>query len=261
MAGDWMKVEVALPDKPEVWAIAEELNLEPDAVVGKLIRVWRWFDTHTTDGNASSITKKLLDRDVGVTGFTDSMQKVGWLHHSDGLISMTSFDKHNSKSAKIRALGYKRVEKHRNAPSVTKALPEKRREENIYKTKNTTSTATRFDEWWCLYPKKIEKKKAREIWKRRKLDSLADKIIKDTKTRPTACAKWSAGYIPNPTTYLNGDRWEDEYQTPEKTQSGSALPKNDSECIRFLSTRGIQPRPGEQMDDFRRRAEVWIHGY
>ena len=140
------------------------------------------------------------------------------------------------------------------------AMVETETEAYKQETEKTTSTATRFDEWWGLYPKKIEKKKAREIWKRRKLDSLADKIIKDTKTRPTACAKWSAGYIPNPTTYLNGDRWEDEYQTPEKTQSGSALPKNDSECIRFLSTRGIQPRPGEQMDDFRRRAEVLIHG-
>ena len=39
MAGDWLKVEVATPDKPEIWLIAEELQIDPDAVVGKLLRV------------------------------------------------------------------------------------------------------------------------------------------------------------------------------------------------------------------------------
>ena len=33
MAGDWMKVEVALPDKPEVWAMSQTLDIDPDAVV------------------------------------------------------------------------------------------------------------------------------------------------------------------------------------------------------------------------------------
>jgi hypothetical protein len=82
---------------------------------------------------------------------------------------------------------------------------------------NNTSTAARFDEWWAEYPKKVEKKKARAIWKRRKLDKIADVIIADTKERPTACAKWREGYIPNPTTYLNGDRWQDEHQTADRS--------------------------------------------
>lgn len=131
MAGDWMKVEVALPDKPEVWQIAEALNLDPDAVVGKLIRIWRWFDQQSRDGNAPSVTKKLLDRDVGVTGFMDAMEKAGWLECSGDSISVPNFDIHNSKSAKNRALTQKRVKRHRNDDSVTSALPEKRREENI----------------------------------------------------------------------------------------------------------------------------------
>jgi len=132
MAGDWMKVECALPDKPEVWQIAEALNMDPDAVVGKLIRVWRWFDQQTHDGNAPSVTKKLLDREVGVTGFTEAMQNAGWLVCTNTHISVPGFDIHTSKSAKNRALTNNRVKRKRNAPNVTKALPEKRREENIY---------------------------------------------------------------------------------------------------------------------------------
>jgi hypothetical protein len=130
MAGDWMKIELELPDKPEVHAIANTLNLDPDAVVGKLIRVWQWFDKHTTDGNAYGVTYSLLDRITNVTGFGEAMMFAGWLEQNDKNLTMPKFDRHNSKSAKTRALTGKRVEKSRNAPSVTKALPEKRREEN-----------------------------------------------------------------------------------------------------------------------------------
>ena len=79
MAGDWLKVEVALPDKPEVWQIAGIIGLDPDAVVGKLIKVWRWFDAHTENGNAPGVTFALVDSKAGVTGFAEAMSLCGWL--------------------------------------------------------------------------------------------------------------------------------------------------------------------------------------
>ena len=129
MAGDWMKIELELPDKPEVHSIAGILNLDPDCVVGKLIRVWQWFDKHTTDGNAYGVTYSLLDRITNVTGFSEAMSFVGWLEQKDKYLVMPKFDRHTSESAKTRALTNKRVAKLRNAANVTKTLPEKRREE------------------------------------------------------------------------------------------------------------------------------------
>jgi hypothetical protein len=77
MAGDWIKFETCTHDKSEVWAIAATLGIDADAVVGKLLRVWAWFDEHTSEGNAdtvtSSVTKTLLDRLVGVNGFCNAM--------------------------------------------------------------------------------------------------------------------------------------------------------------------------------------------
>jgi len=73
MAGDWIKFELATPDKPEVWAIAAALSIDPDAVVGKLLRVWGWFDQQTENGNAPSVSKMLLDRLVGVSGFCNAV--------------------------------------------------------------------------------------------------------------------------------------------------------------------------------------------
>ena len=143
MAGDWIKVQTCTPDKPEVHLIAERLGIDPDAVTGKLIRIWCWADQQTADGNAASVTRSLLDRVSGVTGFADALVSVGWLEKTDGGFLFPNFDRHNGNSAKTRASVAKRVEKHRkttesdsgtvkrkcNAETVTTALPEKRREE------------------------------------------------------------------------------------------------------------------------------------
>ena len=48
MAGDWLKFEKVTMDKPEVFEMAGILGIDPDAVVGKLLRVWSWFDDWKT---------------------------------------------------------------------------------------------------------------------------------------------------------------------------------------------------------------------
>lgn len=67
-----------------------------------------------------------------------------------------------------------------------------------------------FEEWWKEYPVKRNKRKAHDIWKRKKLDEVATDLINDVKRRITNDDQWKRGFIPHPTTYLNGNRWEDE---------------------------------------------------
>lgn len=141
MAGDWLKFDKATPDKPEVFAIASDLGIDPDAVVGKLMRIWSWFDSHTEDGNARCVTSALLDRIAGVTGFVQSMQKTGWVVVTDDGVSLPNFGFHCGETAKSRAQNNKRISKYRacNGKSVTSALqnhvPEKRREEKRRKAR------------------------------------------------------------------------------------------------------------------------------
>lgn len=141
MAGDWVKVELTTPDKPEVFKMAEILDIDPDAVTGKLLRIWIWADQQTVDGNAPGVTCTLLNRLAGVTGFAQAMQKVGWLGEKDGEYYFPNFDIHNGKGAKKRATTNRRVANHRASSqrngesvtgSVTKSVTreEKRREEN-----------------------------------------------------------------------------------------------------------------------------------
>lgn len=211
MAGDWMKIELELPDKPEVHAIANSLNIDPDAVVGKLVRVWQWFDKHTINGNAYGVTYSLLDRITSVTGFGEAMMFVGWIEQNDKVLTMPKFDRHTSSSAKSRALTGKRVEKSRNGDSVTKTLPEKRREEKNNNTIVMLNTS-RFVEFWNAYPKsqrKVGKTACEKKWKAKNLDINASKIISHVNAIKQT-QQWKDGFEPSPLTYINQERWNDE---------------------------------------------------
>ena len=112
MAGDWIKMEVGLPEKPEVWQIAGMVGIDADSVVGKLLKVWRWFDAHTETGNAVGVSYPLVDHVAGVSGFAEAMALCGWLHQDGSTLMLPNFDRHNGKTAKNRALTAKRVAKH-----------------------------------------------------------------------------------------------------------------------------------------------------
>lgn len=129
MAGDWIKVEISTPDKPEIIRIADLLGIDQDAALGKCLRVWIWADQQTKDGNALSVTRAFLNRYTACEGFAEALREVGWLMGGDGNMKLPNFTRHNGISGKTRALGKERAKRFRNGASVTAALPEKRREE------------------------------------------------------------------------------------------------------------------------------------
>ncbi|WP_020408948.1 hypothetical protein [Hahella ganghwensis] len=140
MAGDWIKLDHTTPDKPEVFKMAELLDIDPDAVSGKLLRIWIWADQQTIDGNAKNVTKALLDRITAVTGFADAMLQVGWLSESgDGMV-FPDFGKHNGNGAKKRAESNRRVAKHRNKVQSEQQPKDVKRECNA---KTVTKSVTR----------------------------------------------------------------------------------------------------------------------
>ncbi|HHT0405458.1 TPA: DNA replication domain protein [Raoultella ornithinolytica] len=143
MASSWIKVEVITPDKPEIFQIAEILNIDPDAVLGKLVRIWAWADQQTVDGNAGSVTKGVLDRIAFITGFADALIAVGWLAYDGNKLILPNFERHNGESSKKRALTNRRVAAHRKnethkvtQPALQKALPEEEEEEEVKELKD-----------------------------------------------------------------------------------------------------------------------------
>jgi uncharacterized protein YdaU (DUF1376 family) len=84
---------------------------------------------------------------------------------------------------------------------------------------------SRFEEFWQAYPKKAGKKPCSAKWKARRLDRLADQIIKNVRDRIEGDSQWLRGFVPNPLTFINQDRWDDPIQKEtagEKAQRSHA---------------------------------------
>lgn len=63
-----------------------------------------------------------------------------------------------------------------------------------------------FDIFWQAYPKKVNRKKAEAKWKKLSKENRAKAYV-DCQTR---FKDTDYEFIPHPTTYLNGERWNDE---------------------------------------------------
>ena len=75
----------------------------------------------------------------------------------------------------------------------------------------TESMIVDFSDFWGMYPRRVAKKDARKAW-----DKIPPKLHNQILT---ALFEWSRiwkdrgeiEYIPYPASWLNGERWEDEY--------------------------------------------------
>ena len=120
MAGEWIKVELHLPEKPEVLQIATSTGMDPDLVVGKLLKIWGWASRNCNgDGVTHIAALAHLNALAGKESFAESMVEAGWLRVKDAKITFVNFDRHCSQTAKERALGTRRVNKHRCNADVT----------------------------------------------------------------------------------------------------------------------------------------------
>ena len=96
-----------------------------------------------------------------------------------------------------------------------------------------------FDRFWAAYPRKVKKKDARKVWDKAGYEwkawsdfhaipggspfgsifagppfSAVSHFIADIKNRVANDDRWKRGFIPDPTTYLRGERWNDEIVKP-----------------------------------------------
>jgi hypothetical protein len=135
MRRPWIKIETTTPDKPEICAIATQLRMDADMVVGKLIRIWSWITVNRVSGSDLGVTKEFLDKLVGRKSFADALESAGWLLVTNGKLSMPHFERHNSDAAKVRALTAQRVKRHRIAKEIKDEVEELGSEASVTKSK------------------------------------------------------------------------------------------------------------------------------
>lgn len=99
--------------------------------------------------------------------------------------------------------------------------------ENAAGKKDAPEDDWMFDSFWEMYPKKQDKLKARKAWKKLAPDyELHQRILTAIDEQKKSDA-WKRGFIPMPSTWLNGARWEDEpaaepVRTTAKRMGGNA---------------------------------------
>lgn len=86
-----------------------------------------------------------------------------------------------------------------------------------------------FDQFWDAYPNKKKKKDAHRVWlKIAKNHIIANDIIKHVQRMATTedWSKEKGKFVPHPTTYLNGERWNEDIPDMGATTSvGGIKPK------------------------------------
>ena len=145
-----------------------------------------------------------------------AMESRRMIDFDDGLFHITNWDKYQSVDGmeKIKEQNRERVARFRErqkqkaleTPKTAPALPEPEKEEK-------SPMDRRFERFWKAYPKKVGKGAAERSFKKYKPnDDLTDRMIASVEAhkRSDQWKKDGGQYIPNPATWLNQRRWEDE---------------------------------------------------
>lgn len=153
------------------------------------------------------------------------LSEAGWQHsHCDEVIA-----KYHAKAKQAATNGKAggRPKKPSDNPEETQpvisGLPEKSESKtnqepetnnhNQEDQKHLVTGVTDFASFWKLYPVKKGKAKAEAAWSKLKITDDLFTLITQGLARQVVCHDWTkegGQYIPHPTTWLNGKRWEDE---------------------------------------------------
>ncbi len=118
------------------------------------------------------------------------------------------------------------------------------------------------------YPIKVQAKEVRQNWarldKESQVTSNIELILQDIVKRLKTDRGWISGHLPNPLTYLQGERWNDQIRPvlqPGKSSKldWANLPFHDEELVNFSEKNGFsKARSGESYPEFRARLKLEI---
>ena len=90
----------------------------------------------------------------------------------------------------------------------------------IKTTRKRTTDNPFFDAFWSAYPRKTNKGFAKQIFLKLSVDqALLDKMLLAIGQQKKTEQWKNPQYIPHPSTWLNGERWEDEVASTAKPES------------------------------------------
>lgn len=178
----------------------------------------RLLDWYYTNEQPISLDVSRAAKLIGMQDYTAEVSEIlsnFFLKSEDGYRNKRCDEeiiKYQAKAERAKQANNKRWESKTDLKSDLKSDPNHKPITNNHKPNKTnrSSSDDRFPEFYAAYPKKVKKKPAHDIWKRKKLNALTDKILQDIAMRLSSDRRWLDGFVPDPTTYLNQERWNDE---------------------------------------------------
>ncbi len=159
--------------------------------------------------DTESVSRRIrLDLDITESVLSEFFERTdeGYLNHRCDI----EITKYQHQVATNTLLG-----KRGGRPKKTESEPNQNRTKTLTeeeKEKTISSQATRFEDFWLLWPtskRKVGKAAVQAKWKAKHLDKVADRIIAHVSSMKNS-EQWTTGFEPAPMTYINQRRWEDE---------------------------------------------------
>ena len=223
----WIESHQEVGRHPKTKKLARLLDVSLPAAVGYLHYLWWWALDFAQDGD--------LDK-FDAEDIADAMQWDGEAEKliealiSSGHIDDTKHGLHIHDWAEYAGKLLERRAKDRarkRAAAEAAGVPGSKRKSSKGKSEEVDGEQSlqeeRFAEFWKEYPKKVGKASCLKTWlKLKPTEELFDHIM-DALAKHKVSEQWNregGRYIPNPLTWLNQGRWDDE---PVET-SGTAAP-------------------------------------
>jgi hypothetical protein len=163
MAGEWIAMDVGLPDKPEVQELIDLTGEPVEVVVFRIYRLWSWAAIHCSDGVAKMTPPRLVRTCGGSLEFWAAVAAVGWLEidQTAATVAVPGWDRRFSQAAKSRAQQRDRAaaqEEERGrlrsragapcAQAQAQPAPQRRRGEEIEEIRISSSSSPPGDDAW-----------------------------------------------------------------------------------------------------------------
>jgi hypothetical protein len=278
----WIESHQELGAHPKTLKLARLLGIPKVQAVGHLQYLWWWATDYAQDGNLSHY--EALDIAIGgeweddPDAFVDALVRACFLDRDGDHLTLHDWDDYAGRLIERREKNAQRMRNARAAQNPTQdevcderaahvqgTLDARATLPNTTKPNQTEQDPTQptptggaggklqpkilsgFAQFWELYPKRVGKGAAEKAWlKIKPSESLQGQICDAVRLQAGSprFTKDNGQYIPNPATWLNERRWEDEvdFRTPAKQET--TLDKNRRNLAEARAMRnGKEPQP------------------
>lgn len=205
------------------WEYLDEMDELTDEEFGRLIRALLRYSRNgeviSPSGNERFYVKRVMNREDRYQENYGDLSDVRSEAGKKGANARWNGKNMANDSKNGKAI----VANGKNGYTETKAKANTETNPNIH-TPLTPQKGGAFEKFWAVYPKKVGKQAAYRTWSRLKPNAELTQTILKAVEYQRSTDQWqkeNGRFIPNPATWLNQGRWEDEVtvlpvQTEEK---------------------------------------------